>query len=74
VFSLMQACLGLSFDPEKKEIRFRHPQLPPFLDHVEIRDLTICGTTVDLWLQRYPNNVGVNVIRKRGDVEVVAVA
>lgn len=74
VFSLMQACLGLSFDPEKPEIRFRHPQLPPFLDHVEIRDLTIRGTTVDLWLQRYPNNVGVNVIRKRGDAEVVAVA
>ena len=74
VFSLMQACLGLSFDPEKPEIRFRHPQLPSFLDHVEIRDLTIRGTTVDLWLQRYPNNVGVNVIRKRGDVEVVAVA
>lgn len=74
VFSLMQACLGLSFDPEKPEIRFRHPQLPPFLDHVEIRDLTIRGTTVDLWLQRYPNNVGVNVIRKHGDVEVVMFA
>jgi glycogen debranching enzyme len=74
VFSLMQACLGLSFDPEKPEIRFRHPQLPPFLDHIEIRDLSIRGTTVDLWLQRYPNNVGVNIIRKQGDVEVVAVA
>ncbi len=74
VFSLIQACLGLSFDPEKPEIRFRHPHLPPFLDSMEIRDLSICGSTVDLWLQRYPNNVGVNVIRKYGDVEVVVVA
>ncbi|HJV80330.1 amylo-alpha-1,6-glucosidase [Noviherbaspirillum sp.] len=74
VFSLLQACLGLSFDPHKPEIRFRHPQLPPFLETVEIHDLSINGATVDLLLQRYPNNVGVNVIRKEGNVEVVAVA
>ena len=74
VFSLLQACLGLSFDPKKPEIRFRHPQLPPFLDMVEIRDLEINGTSVDLLLQRYPNNVGVNIIRKDGNLEVVAVA
>ena len=74
VFSLLQACLGLSFDPHKPEIRFRHPQLPPFLEHVEIRDLAIAGSTVDLLLQRYPNNVGVNVIRKDGPAEVVVVA
>jgi hypothetical protein len=48
--------------------------LPPFLDAMQIRDLTICGASVDLWLQRYPNNVGVNVIRKQGKVEVVVVA
>lgn len=74
VFSLLQACLGLSFDPHKPEIRFRNPQLPPFLNTVEIRDLTINGATVDLLLQRYPNNVGVNIIRKEGNLEVVAVA
>lgn len=74
VYSLMQACLGLSFDPEKPEIRFRHPQLPAFLDHVDIHDLSICGSTVDLRLQRYPNNVGVSVIRKHGHAEVVTVA
>ena len=74
VFSLLQACLGLSFDPDKPEIRFRHPQLPPFLDTVEIRDLAINGATVDLALQRYPSNVGVKVVRKDGDAEVVTVA
>ncbi|MGH8809421.1 MAG: amylo-alpha-1,6-glucosidase, partial [Noviherbaspirillum sp.] len=74
VFSLLQACLGLSFDPAKSEIRFRHPQLPAFLDTVKIRDLPINDTTVDLMLQRYPHNVGVNILRKDGAVEVVAVA
>ncbi|HEY4542540.1 MAG TPA: amylo-alpha-1,6-glucosidase [Noviherbaspirillum sp.] len=74
VFSLLQACLGLSFDPRRGEIRFRHPQLPSFLDRVEIHELQFMGAKLDLVLQRYPNNVGVNVKRKEGDVEVVVVA
>jgi hypothetical protein len=64
----------LSFDPGKPEIRFRNPQLPPFLDSVEISNLTVGGTTIDLLLQRYPNNVGVNLLRKDGKAEVVVVA
>jgi glycogen debranching enzyme len=74
VFYVLQACLGLSFDAEKHVIRFRNPQLPPFLDMVEIRRLSVGSATVDLLLQRYPNNVGVNILRKEGNVEVVVVA
>jgi len=71
VFYLLQACLGLSFTPDKPEIRFRNPRLPPFIDTLEIHDLAISGGSVDLLLQRYPNNVGVNIIRKQGAVNVV---
>jgi glycogen debranching enzyme len=74
VFYMLQACLGLSFDPERSEIRFRHPKLPSFLETVEIKGLSINDATVDLRLQRYPNNVGINVVRKQGDAEVVVVA
>ena len=74
VFYLLQACLGLSFAPDKPEIRFLNPRLPVFLDTVEIRGLSIRGSTVDLLLQRYANNVGVNIVRKDGPVEVVVVA
>jgi glycogen debranching enzyme len=74
VFYLLQACLGLTFDPDKPEMRFRNPQLPIFLDTVKIHDLTIGDATIDLQLQRYPNNVGVNVVRKEGKAEVVVVA
>jgi glycogen debranching enzyme len=74
VFYLLQACLGLSFDADKHVIRFRNPQLPPFLDTVEIRRLSVGSATVDLLLERYPNNVGVNILRKEGNVEVVVVA
>jgi hypothetical protein len=41
---------------------------------VEIRNLAINGSTVDLTLQRYPSNVGVKVVRKEGNAEVVTVA
>jgi glycogen debranching enzyme len=74
VFYLLQACLGLSFDPERREIRFRNPQLPPFLDNVEIRGLTLGDASVDLQLQRYPHNVGINIMRKEGKVNVVNIA
>jgi glycogen debranching enzyme len=74
VFYLLQACLGLCFDPTRPEVRFRHPQLPEFLETAEIRDLAIGNTRMDLLLQRYPNNVGINVMRKEGKSEVVIVA
>ncbi len=74
VFYLLQACLGLSFDPDKPEIRFKNPQLPEFLDHVTITNLAIGSSTIDLRLQRYPNNVGINLLRKEGKAEVVIVA
>ncbi|MES2356447.1 MAG: amylo-alpha-1,6-glucosidase [Pseudomonadota bacterium] len=74
VFYLLQACLGLSFHPEKSEIEFRHPRLPPFLETVEINNLSINGASVNLLLQRYPNNVGINVVRKVGNIKVVVVA
>lgn len=74
VFYLLQACLGLSFDPHEHEISFRNPQLPPFLQTVEIKGLAIGSATVDLILERYPNNVGINIVRKEGDVRVVTTA
>ncbi len=73
VFGLLQACLGLCFDPDKPEVRFCNPRLPPFLDTVEITGLSIGGATLDLSLQRYPNNVGINLMRKQGQIDVVAV-
>jgi glycogen debranching enzyme len=74
VFSLLQSCLGLVFDAARQEIQFRNPQLPPFLDTVEINNLVLNGATVDLILQRYPSNVGVKVVRKTGYVKVVTLA
>ena len=71
VFYLLQACLGLTFDPQAKQLHFKNPQLPPFLDRIEIKNLGLGDATADLILERYPNNVGINVINKKGDLTVV---
>jgi hypothetical protein len=55
-------------------VRLVYPSLPPYLEQVRIEGLRCGDATVDLALHRYPDDVGVNVIRREGDVEVVSVA
>ncbi|HEX5393840.1 MAG TPA: amylo-alpha-1,6-glucosidase [Rhodocyclaceae bacterium] len=70
VFYLLQACLGLTFDFNHRQVTFDHPQLPPFLRRVEVRRLGIGGGELDLSFERRENGVVVNVLRKSGDVGV----
>ena len=64
---LLQACLGLSFDPAGERVRFRQPRLPEFLDQVVIRQLRVGDSQFDLMLRRYGGDVSVNVLDRRGD-------
>jgi glycogen debranching enzyme len=73
VFLILQACLGLQIDGPRRQIRLSHPELPPWLDRVDLRDLQVAGATVDLQIRRYPRDVGISVERKDGEVEVVVV-
>jgi glycogen debranching enzyme len=72
-FYLLQACLGLSFHPDRPRIRFNHPQLPEFLARVQIRNLRLGDAVVDLSLERHQRDVGVNVLNKAGELEVSVV-
>ena len=70
-FLLLQSCLGLQIDAPRGRLSFVNPVLPPFLERVEIRDLTIGNARIDLILDRHPKDVGLTVTRRTGDVEVV---
>ncbi|HET9577282.1 MAG TPA: amylo-alpha-1,6-glucosidase [Usitatibacter sp.] len=72
-FYLMKACLGLSFRPEEPRIRFLHPVLPAFVDRVRLFDLSAGEAVVDVEFERHGDEVGVNVLRKEGDVDVSVV-
>jgi glycogen debranching enzyme len=72
--ALLQACLGLEFDRQANEIRFRQPTLPPFLDMVALRNLTLGDSCIDVLLHGADTAVAVSVSRRVGDARVVTIS
>ena len=71
VFSLLQSLLGLTIDAPGRQIRFSRPALPPSLMRISISNLRVADAVVDLALTRYTSDVGLELLRREGDVEVV---
>jgi len=69
-FTLLEAALGLEFDVERNEIRMRNPRLPVFLNEVVLRDLQLGPSTVDLRVRRHGDDVSMEVLRRRGEIQV----
>jgi glycogen debranching enzyme len=70
VFAMLQACLGLTIDAASRQIAFRYPQLPPRVERLSIRGLSVGEGSVDLTLYRYSGAVGLNVDRRSGKLDV----
>jgi glycogen debranching enzyme len=73
VLLLLQACLGLSIRANKSTILFYYPTLPEFLQSVEIKNLKVGNSVVDIVLYRYKQDVGINLTRKEGKVRIITV-
>jgi glycogen debranching enzyme len=69
-FTLLEAALGLEFDAARGEIRLRDPRLPEFLNEVVLRDLKLGASSVDLRLRRHGEEVSLEVLRTRGQIQV----
>jgi glycogen debranching enzyme len=52
VFLLLQACLGLSIDAARREVRLINPTLPDGMDTLSVDRLDVAGANVNLLLQR----------------------
>jgi glycogen debranching enzyme len=72
-FTLLEACLGLEFDPFNCELRLRNPWLPEFLDEVMLRDLQLSSSSVDLRVRRHGETVSLDTPRISGDIRVSVV-
>jgi glycogen debranching enzyme len=70
---LLKACLGLSIDAPNQRVQFSHPVLPSFLQELSIHQLRVGAHSLDLSVHRYPEDIGINVLRRSGPVEVVNV-
>ncbi len=69
-FTLLEAALGLEFDVARGEIRLRNPRLPSFLNEVILRDLQLGASSVDLRVSRNGDDVSLEVLRSRGQIQV----
>jgi glycogen debranching enzyme len=69
-FTLLEASLGLEFDPRNGEIRLRNPRLPSFLEEVTLRNLRLDSSSVDLRLRRHKDAVSLDILSTRGKIQV----
>jgi glycogen debranching enzyme len=69
-FTLLEAALGLEFDAQRGEIRLRNPHLPVFLNDVILRELQLGPSSVDLRVRRHGDDVSLEVLRTRGQIQV----
>ncbi len=72
-FTLIEASLGLQFDPVANQIRLLNPRLPSFLDELVLRHLQLKQSSVDLKVRRHANEVSVEILERRGRVQVAVV-
>lgn len=71
VFLLLQAVLGLSIDAWNRRVTFARAALPDWLDFLVIEDLAVGEAHLDLRVARNREGVLVDVLDRRGAVEVV---
>jgi glycogen debranching enzyme len=73
VYLLLQACLGLRVDAAARRVSFSRATLPEEIDWIRIVNLAIGSASVDLLLTRHAYDVSVSVLRREGEIEIVAV-
>jgi hypothetical protein len=68
---MLQACLGVSIDAARREVRVERPALPEGVDWLRIDDLRVGDETVSLTFRRVDGHVV--AAAEPGRVNVVAV-
>ncbi|WP_247887125.1 amylo-alpha-1,6-glucosidase [Azospirillum sp. SYSU D00513] len=73
-FALLQAALGLRFQPREKRVQLERPSLPAFLDEVVLRNLRLGDASLDLLVRRHGDGVVVRPLARRGEVTVAVLS
>src|SRR5688500_11836728 len=72
-FMLLQSSLGIAIRAPEQRLGFERALLPDFLPWVRILNLRVGDASVDLLLERHEFDVAIRVLRRSGDVEIIAV-
>ncbi|MEX0778830.1 MAG: amylo-alpha-1,6-glucosidase [Balneolales bacterium] len=73
IYMMVQSCLNLEINALEKKVYMIRPLLPPFTDYLEIKNLRIGNSHLVLKLYRYKADVGIDVIEKDKNWEVIVV-
>ena len=73
VFMLLQSSLGLEIDATTRKLSLHRAVMPETLDWVRITNLSVGGASVDLLLTRHPFDVSITVLRREGELQIVAI-
>jgi glycogen debranching enzyme len=71
LYMMLQASLGLTLDAAPARLSFYHPSLPEWLGELNVRGLRVGGGQVDLDIRRHERDVEINVVNRKGDVQVI---
>jgi glycogen debranching enzyme len=71
VFMLLRACLGMTIRAPERQICFDHPVLPPDLRELRIENLKLMDSSVDFLIHHQDDGVAVEVLRRRGEIEIL---
>ncbi|MCI0676889.1 MAG: amylo-alpha-1,6-glucosidase [Phycisphaerales bacterium] len=71
VFMMLGACLGLTLNGPRRQVHIHQPRLPRGVDELRINSLRIGAASVDLLFHAERSDVGVLVVRKDGQIDVV---
>ncbi len=72
-FLMLAASLGVQIDAPARRISFSRGRLPESIEWIRLTDLAVGDALVDLQIERHPHDLGVTIIRREGDVEIVTV-
>jgi glycogen debranching enzyme len=72
-YMLLGACLGLEIDAAARRVSFRRSMLPDGVDWIRLTNLSVVDARLDLLLTRHAHDVGLQVLRRDGQVEILCV-
>ena len=71
VYLMLQSCLQVAIDAQKKVLSLNNPTLPSYLEKVCVRNLVVESGIFELEFQRYEWDVSIHIISKPSDWKVI---
>jgi len=69
-YAFLEACLGLHCDFDRREVHFRNPHLPAFVEELRIRNLVIGDVTTDIFIRNEDGEISVTAEGSDADIAV----